>query len=95
MQSALAFRVTVAQNARPAYLTALSTSTQLVHEPLVTRHVRHLEGYVVSHRSIREKLDSNPSIPRRQPITEPKLRVSLSNFNLKRGKSLAEDLTHW
>jgi hypothetical protein len=40
----------------------------MLYEPLVTWPVRHLEGYVVAHRSIREqRLDTNPSIPRRQP----------------------------
>ena len=38
-----------------------ATRPGTLYEPLVTGHVRHLEGYVVSHRSTREKLDSNPS----------------------------------
>ena len=38
-----------------------------LYEPLVSEPVRHLEGYVVTRRSIREQLDASPSIPRRQP----------------------------
>ncbi len=34
---------------------------------MVTLPVRHFEGYVVSHRAIREEVDTSPSIPRRQP----------------------------
>jgi hypothetical protein len=36
-------------------------------DSLVAWHSRHFEGCVVSPRSIREKLDPNPSVPLRQP----------------------------
>ena len=55
-------------------LRSLSRSLAAPEPPasaLSWRHqIRHLEGYVVTHRSIRGQLDTSPSIPRRQPTSK-------------------------
>ncbi len=59
----------------------------MLYEPLVTWRVRHLEGCVVTHRSIREQLGANPSIPPRQPT------LPCDSHGLRLRPSNAPDLT--